>query len=101
MFQLLDVFSPGHARKRAAREVLVTISLCTLLTGGVFVVLGTFRLTKLVQIFPQSTVSGFMGVIGYKLLAYSYTVGTMGDTEKLSAARELPGSSSYTGSLPV
>ena len=37
---------------------------------------GRFRLTKMVQIFPQSTVSGFMGVIGYKLLCYSFTVGT-------------------------
>ena len=64
----------------------MTISLCTLLTGAVFLLLGTFRLTKMVQIFPQSTVSGFMGVIGYKLLCYSWSVGAMGDAEKLSAA---------------
>lgn len=55
--------------------VVVGLVVCTLIIGLIFALLGFFRLTKIVQVFPYSVMCGFLACIGFSLFKYSFQVG--------------------------
>lgn len=58
--------------------VILAICICSLLIGSIFLALGHFKLTRIVQYLPASLLNGFLACIGYKVMKAALTT-TCGD----------------------
>ena len=57
----------GHSEEAAA-TIIFTIMMCTLILAVTFFVLGYFNATRVVQFVPSCVLSGFLAVVGYKIM---------------------------------
>ena len=57
----------GHS-EQAAATIIFTIMLCTLILALTFFMLGYFNATRVVQFVPSCVLSGFLAVVGYKIM---------------------------------
>jgi len=65
---------PSGSVEAKIATVLVTITITTLLTGGVLILLGHFKLGSLVRFVPYPVIGGFLAGIGWLLVQGSFGV---------------------------